>query len=99
MDSLLLPTLPSATATYALQAGQFASQQDAAQLAAGLTGQGMVSTVILTTDNRGTSWAVVTLGRFNSADEALSQRSYLANKLGLPQYLAPITLPPPKPPS
>lgn len=99
LDSLLLPTLPASTATYALQAGQFASQQAAQDLAAGLSAQGVTSTVIITADDRGTAWAVVTLGRFGSADEARSQRSYLANKLGLPQYLAPITLPPPaKPP-
>ncbi|MDP2371765.1 SPOR domain-containing protein [Rhodoferax sp.] len=100
LSSLLLPTLPASTATYALQAGQFASQQAARDLAAGLSAQGVTSTVIVTTDDSGTAWAVVTLGRFGSADEALSQRSYLANKLGLPQYLAPITLPPPpKPPN
>lgn len=97
--SLLLPSLPAGTATYALQAGQFASQQAAQDLAAGLSAQGVTSTVIISNDDSGTAWAVVTLGRFGSADEALSQRSYLANKLGLPQYLAPITLPPPtKPP-
>jgi cell division protein FtsN len=99
MASILLPASPPATGTYALQAGQFASQQAAQQLAASISGQGVSSTVVLTTDDTGTSWAVVALGNFTSPAEALSQRTDLANKLGLPQYLAPIVLPPPKPPS
>ena len=50
-------------------------------------------------DTSGTYWSVVTLGQFDSTDQALSQRLYLSNKLGLPQYLPAILLPPPpKPP-
>ncbi len=100
MGSTLLPTLPPATASYALQAGQFASSQAADQLSASLRGQGMTSTVITIRDINGTYWSVVTLGQFDSADQALSQRLYLSNRLGLPQYLPAILLPPPpKPPS
>ncbi|MBA3774471.1 MAG: SPOR domain-containing protein, partial [Ramlibacter sp.] len=97
LGATLLPTLTPGTGTYALQAGQFASQQSAEQLSAGINGQGVTSSVIPTTDERGTSWAVVTVGRFSSPEMALSQRSYLSNKLGLPQYLMPIAVPPPKP--
>ncbi len=97
LSSLLVPAQVPATGTYALQAGQFAVQQAANQLAASISGQGVSSTVILTTDQAGTNWAVVGLGRFASPDEAVAQRAYLANKLGLPQYLPPITLAPAKP--
>ena len=100
MGSTLLPTMPPATASYALQAGQFASSQAAGQLSASLRGQGVTSTVITILDTSGTYWSVVTLGQFDSTDQALSQRLYLSNKLGLPQYLPAILLPPPpKPPS
>lgn len=100
MGSTLLPAMPPATASYALQAGQFASSEAAAQLSASLRGQGVTSTVITVRDAGGTYWSVVTLGQFDSSDQALSQRLYLSNKLGLPQYLPAIVLPPPpKPPS
>lgn len=98
LSSLLVPSQPPATGSYALQAGQFAVQQAANQLAASIAGQGVTSTVILTTDQSGTNWAVVGLGRFASPDEAVAQRAYLANKLGLPQYLPPISLAPAKAP-
>jgi len=97
MGSILLPSASPTTATYALQAGQFASQQAADQLASGLAGQGVPSTVTLVIDSSNTAWAVVSVGRFASADEAMAQRSRIANKLGLSQALSPITLPPPKP--
>ncbi len=100
MGSTLLPTMPPATASYALQAAQFASSQAADQLSASLRGQGVTSTVITIRDTSDTYWSVVTLGQFDSTDQALSQRLYLSNKLGLPQYLPAILLPPPpKPPS
>lgn len=97
LGSLLLSTLPAATATYALQAGQFASQQTAQQLAAGIQGQGVTATVVLTVDTSSTTWAVVAIGRYPSAEEARSQRNYLANRLGLPQPPPVIVLPPAKP--
>ena len=97
LASLLLPSVPSTTATYALQAGQFAARESADRLSASLSGQGVTSTVVLTVDTRGTAWAIVTLGRFSSAEEADSQRSYLANKLGLANALPIIVLPPPAP--
>jgi cell division protein FtsN len=99
MGSILLPTLTPTTATYALQAAQFASPQAANQMAAGLNGQGVSSTVTLVIDSTNTAWAVVSVGRFGSADEAVANRSRLANKLGLSQYLSPMALPAPKPAS
>lgn len=96
--SLLLPTMPATTATYALQAGQFAARESAEALAASINGRGVTSTVVLTVDERGTSWAVVGIGRFTSPEEALAQQAYLANQLGLPKYAMPIVLPPPPPP-
>jgi cell division protein FtsN len=97
LASLLLPSVPSTTATYALQAGQFAARESADRLSASLSGQGVTSTVVLTVDTRGTAWAIVTLGRFGSVDEADSQRTYLANKLGLANALPIIVLPPAAP--
>lgn len=93
--SLLLPAVVPEGRSFALQAGQFASQLSAQQLATSLNGQGMTSTVILTHDDLGTHWAVVSLGKFPSAEEAAAQRTYLANKLGLADYLPTLLLPPP----
>jgi len=96
--SLLLPAVVPNGRSFALQAGQFASQLSAQQLATSLHGQGMTSTVILTHDDLGTNWAVVSLGNFPSAEEAAAQRTYLANKLGLSDYLPTLLLPPPPAP-
>lgn len=93
--SLLLPPMAAASASFALQAAQFSTAQPASQLAASIQTQGVTSTVVLMSEPQGGSWSVVTVGRFGSADEALSQRSYLSLKLGLPPNMGAIALPPP----
>lgn len=99
MASLLLPVAPPPDRRFGLQAGQFASQESANQLAASIAGQGVTSTVIVTQDRVGTTWALVSLGDFPSPEEAAAQRTYLANKLGLPDYLPTLMLPPPAAPA
>lgn len=93
--SLLLPPMAAASVSFALQAAQFSTTQPASQLAASIQTQGVTSTVVLMSEPQGGSWSVVTVGRFGSADEALSQRSYLSLKLGLPPNMGAIALPPP----
>jgi cell division protein FtsN len=93
--SLILPTVAAASQSFALQAAQFSTAQPASQLAASIQTQGVTSTVVLMSEPESGSWSVVAVGRFSSADEALSQRNYLSLKLGLPPNMGTITLPPP----
>ncbi|WP_431095003.1 SPOR domain-containing protein [Polaromonas aquatica] len=93
--SLILPTVAIASPSFALQAAQFSTAQPASQLASSIQAQGVTSTVVLMGEPAGNSWSVVTVGRFGSADEALSQRHYLSLKLGLPPNMGTISLPPP----
>lgn len=93
--SLLLSTIPAASTTYTLQAAQFSTAQQASQLASSIRAQGVPSAVVLMADPGGTLWSVVTVGQFNSPDEALSQRNYLSTKLGLPPFMRALALPPP----
>lgn len=93
--SLILPTVATASPSFALQAAQFSTAQPASQLASSIQAQGVTSTVVLMGEPEGGSWSVVTVGRFGSADEALSQRNYLSLKLGLPPNMGTISLPPP----
>jgi len=93
-DGLATPPPSGTSATYALQAGRFASRDQADQLAASVRAQDGTSTVLLTVDERGAEWMVGAVGRYSSVDEAQSQRSYWADVLGLPpDGLAVIQLP------
>jgi cell division protein FtsN len=93
--NLSLSATPAATSNYALQAGQFATDAPAQQLSANIRAQGVASTVLQVSVAGADPWYVVTVGQFNSADMALSQRDYLANKLGLPLHMRVMLLPPP----
>jgi cell division protein FtsN len=93
--NLSLSATPAATSSYALQAGQFATDAPAQQLSANIREQGVASTVLQVSVAGADPWSVVTVGQFNSADMALSQRDYLANKLGLPPHMRVMLLPPP----
>lgn len=95
--SLMLTGAITSSLTYTLQAAQFSLDQPATQLANSIQSQGVTSTVVLMSEPQSRTWSVVTVGRFGSAEEALSQRHYFSTKLGLPPNMSAIALPsPPK---
>lgn len=93
--SLIVTTATISSTSFALQAAQFVTEKLASQLSSSIQMQGVTSTVILMSESNGVSWSVVTVGRFSSAEEALSQRNYLSAKLGLPLNMSVLALPPP----
>jgi cell division septation protein DedD len=93
--SLMLTGAMAPSLTYTLQAAQFSLDKPATQLANSIQSQGVTSTVVLMSESQSRSWSVVTVGRFGSAEEALSQRHYYSTKLGLPPNMSAIALPPP----
>lgn len=99
LESLQVPVPPPAGRQFALQAGQFASEDAAAALGASLSAQKLpFDQPIRAVDQGGTIWYIVAIGPYATLDAARAARTGAGLKLnlgGLPAIMLPPT-PPPK---
>lgn len=99
LESLQVPVPPPAGRQFALQAGQFASEDAAAALGASLSAQKLpFDQPIRAVDQGGTIWYIVAIGPYATLDAARAARTQAGLKLnlgGLPAIMLPPT-PPPK---
>jgi cell division septation protein DedD len=100
LESLQVPVSPPAGGKYALQAGQFASEDVAIALGARIKQQKLpFDQTIKTVDQGGKIWYIVPIGPYATLDEARAARTQVALKLDLSGGLPAIMLPPPPPPA
>jgi hypothetical protein len=92
-ELLQLPIAVPDKALYALQAGQFAVPEPAANLGKRLQAAGIAFRVFPVVDKNGQKWSVVAAGQYASPDEARTARTRLAEELGIADGLPVIRLP------
>jgi cell division septation protein DedD len=100
LESLQIPNPAPAAGQYALQAGQFASEDAAVALGVNLKQQKLpFDKPIKTVDQGGKIWYLVPIGPYASLDEARQARTQIALKINLGGALPAILLPPPPAPA
>ena len=93
LEQLLVPTPLPENGKYALQAGMFSSAGGAEVLRSHVVASGLPSSVIPVVDLDGLYWFVVTVGSFQSPDDARASRSSISSQLGISEQLPLILLP------
>jgi cell division protein FtsN len=94
-QTLLIPTPLPDQAQYALQAGQFSSEDDAGALGRQITALKLpLGGVLNVVDQAGRSWSVVAIGPYASIDDARTARASVSTILGIDSSLSVIMLPP-----
>jgi len=93
LEQLLVPTPLPENGEYALQAGKFSSAEGAEALRSHILASGLPSSVIPGVDTDGLYWFIVSVGSFESPDEARVSRSSISSQLGISEQLPLILLP------
>lgn len=96
-EALLVPTPTPAKGQYALQLGQFAAASDADALAKRARALGSQVALLQVADREERPWWILASGVYGSPEDARAARRGVPPELELPETLAVILLPPPKP--
>ena len=93
LEQLLVPTPLPENGEYGLQAGKFSSAGGAEALRSRILASGLPSSVIPVVDSDGLYWFIVSVGSFESPDDARASRSLISIELGISEQLPLILLP------
>jgi len=97
MEQLQLPTPLPENGKYALQAAKFSFAEGAEELRSRALTVGLTSSIIPVVDKDGLYWFIVSVGSFESPDDARASSTSISSQLGISEQLPLILLPPEKP--